>query len=671
MSRRHFAFRFDRGPQTPASCRPLALVAFHSWLACLPTLAAATAAAAEFDPQPHLERPVIGADQSLDEVQAYCAARVPPIPEFETVDQWRQFADKTRRRVLDEVVFRGEAARWRKAACKVEWLETIDGDADYRIRKVRYEALPGMWIPALLYEPKKLADKAPVFLNVNGHDRVGKAADYKQILCINQAKQGFLVLNVEWFGMGQLNGAGYSHARMNQLDMCGGAGIAPFLLAVQRGFDLLLAHPNADPARVGVAGASGGGWQTIFVAALDPRVTFCNPVAGYSSFVTRAEFHTDLGDSEQTPVDLGVKGDYALLTAMLAPRPALLTFNAKDNCCFAADHALPPLLDAARPIYRLFGKENDLRWQVNHVPGDHNFGQENREALYRTVGDAFFPGDEKYERHEIPCESQVKKPDELAVDLPAANEDFHTLALKLAEGLPRHAEVPDASAARQTWTDEARRRLEVVVRAPRYEAKLDAEPARTVDGIAVRDCRFRIGADWTVPGVEFSPADAKETVLVMTDAGRKTAADEVRRHLAAGRRVIAIDPFYWGESSIKNRNFLWALMISTVGDRPLGVQAAQLAAIARALESEHGGKPSVVARGPRASLAGLVAAGLEPNAFAKLETVDCLSTLKQVLTDDRQFSEAPEYFCFGLLEQFDIPQLIALAGADRVESRKP
>jgi hypothetical protein len=34
-------------------------------------------------------------------------------------------------------------------------------------------------------------------------------------------------------------------------------------------------------------------------------------------------------------------------------------------------------------------------------------------------------------------------------------------------------------------------------------------------------------------------------------------------------------------------------------------------------------------------------------------------------------TEVPELFCFGLLEQFDIPQLIALAGAERVEVRKP
>jgi hypothetical protein len=42
---------------------------------------------------------------------------------------------------------------------------------------------------------------------------------------------------------------------------------------------------------------------------------------------------------------------------MIAPRPALLTYNSKDECCFESGYALQPLLDAARPVYRLFGRD--------------------------------------------------------------------------------------------------------------------------------------------------------------------------------------------------------------------------------------------------------------------------------------------------------------------------
>jgi len=62
-----------------------------------------------------------------------------------------------RQQTLERVVFRGEAAHWRDAKSKVEWLDTIAGGPGYRIKKLRFEALPGMWIPALLYEPENLS----------------------------------------------------------------------------------------------------------------------------------------------------------------------------------------------------------------------------------------------------------------------------------------------------------------------------------------------------------------------------------------------------------------------------------------------------------------------------------------------------------------------------------
>jgi hypothetical protein len=52
---------------------------------------------------------------------------------------------------------------------------------------------------------------------------------YKQINCINQARQGMFAANVEWFSFGQLAGPGFNHAKMNQLDLCGGSRIAPVL----------------------------------------------------------------------------------------------------------------------------------------------------------------------------------------------------------------------------------------------------------------------------------------------------------------------------------------------------------------------------------------------------------------------------------------------------------
>ena len=54
------------------------------------------------------------------------------------------------------------------------------------------------------------------------------------------------------------------------------------------------------------------------------------------------------------PCDLASVVDYTHLTAMLAPRASLLTFNDKDDCCFESGYALPPLPwpPSAWPLFR-------------------------------------------------------------------------------------------------------------------------------------------------------------------------------------------------------------------------------------------------------------------------------------------------------------------------------
>ena len=67
----------------------------------------------------------------------------------------------------------------------------------------------------------------------------------------------------------------------------------------------------------------------------------------------------------------------------------------------------------------------------------------------------------------------------------------------------------------------------------------------------------------------------------VADAGRPSLAARTESLLAAGQRVLAVDPFYFGESKITQRDYLYALLVAATGDRPLGIQSSQLAALAR------------------------------------------------------------------------------------------
>lgn len=597
-----------------------------------------------------LMRPVLTEGQPLTEVKTFCDRRIAVLSHPASWSSWQHEAERIRHSVLDDVVFRGVPPAWRGNSCRIEWLNTIVGGTGYHIRKLRYEALPGLWIPALLYEPEHLAGRVPVVLNVNGHDSQGKAAPYKQIRCINLAKRGMLALNVEWLGMGQLCGDGFAHNRMNQLDLCGTSGLSVFYLVMERALDLLVDLPHADVERVAMAGLSGGGWQTILLSSLDRRVTLANPVAGYSSFKTRVEFFADLGDSEQTPTDLAMLADYKHLTALRAPRPTLLTYNSKDNCCFVSAHALPPLLDAALPIYELAGAEARLRSHVNEDPGTHNFERDNREAFYQMVGDHFYAGEASYDATEIESQQEVKSAEELDVSLPGSNLDFHKLAMALMADLPKHQAQQEC--------------LGRIARLADYQPTAELVGESAAGDTKARYWRLRLGDDWTVPVVELYRGTPQGTSCIVADAGRTALGEDIERLLSEKSRVLAIDPFYLGESKLPRNGERLALFVSSVGARPLGVQADQLQSVTRWATIKFGAPvQQVVAIGPRISLAALVAvaAGAADERPQHLLLRGSLGSLRQIVENNWSVDEYPELFCFGLYQNCDINDLIELA----------
>lgn len=606
-----------------------------------------------------LSRPILSSTQTLAEVQAYIEARIPQLTAYTNIQAWEKQADFYRR-VMFEQLYRGEAASWIDAKTKVEWLETIPGGEGYRIKKVRFEAVPGLWIPATLYEPDKISGKVPALLNVSGHEPEGKAVGYKQIRCINLAKRGMLALNVEWLGMGQLRTPGFEHTKMNQLDLCGTSGLAPFYFSMKRALDLLLAHPNADSNRIAVTGLSGGGWQTIFISALDLRVKLCDPVAGYSSFRTRVRHFQDLGDSEQTPSDFVQYLDYTHLTAMLAPRPALLTFNAKDNCCFGSAHALPPLLDAARPFYKLYGQEKNLQSHVNEIPGNHNYEKENREAFYKILGEYFFKDHSNYNANEISSDNEIKTRAQLDVALPADNLDFNKLALRRAEKLPLVADFPAQHTSFLRWQQNVRTRLFLKIKPASLTLASEQSASGQKDGVTAKFWKLRLGNAWTVPVTELFRGQPTNATILITDKGRTNAAVEIEKLLSSGHQVFAVDPFYFGESKISSHDYLFALLVAGIGDRPLGQQASQIIAISKWVQASNGAPVNLVAIGPRTSLIALIASALEPRAIARVELHDSSGSLKEIIEKDWGVNQAPEMFCFGLLEVADIRQLTAL-----------
>ncbi len=70
-----------------------------------------------------LAEETIGQDWAIEEVRVFNETRVPDMPRVRTAAEWRAKADQMRRDVLDKVVFRGGAAKWRNTKLKVEWMK--------------------------------------------------------------------------------------------------------------------------------------------------------------------------------------------------------------------------------------------------------------------------------------------------------------------------------------------------------------------------------------------------------------------------------------------------------------------------------------------------------------------------------------------------------------------
>ena len=131
----------------------------------------------------------------------------------------------------------------------------------------------------------------------------------------------------------------------------------------------------------------------------------------------------------------------------------------------------------------------------------------------------------------------------------------------------------------------------------------------TAGDTKARYWRLKLGDDWTVPVVELYRGTPQGTSCIVADSGRTAVVDQIESLLSEKSRVLAIDPFYLGESKLAEHGDRLALFVSSVGARPLGVQADQLQSVTRWAATQFG-EPvkQVVAIGPRITLAALVAA---------------------------------------------------------------
>ncbi len=484
---------------------------------------------------------------------------------------------------------------------------------------------------------------------MNGHvGPPGKSIEYKQKRCINFARHGILALNLEWFSYGELAGAENSHWFGSHLDLVGTNGVGLFYLAMRKGLDFLDRHPDVDRSRLGVTGLSGGGWQTIVLSAMDERVNVSVPVAGYSSLRSRIERPGDVGDIEQNPTDLLVGRDYSHFTAMRAPRPTLLVYNAEDDCCFRAPLVKPYIFDAVKPFFQLYGKAENLAWHENLDPATHNYQLDNRMAAY-----GFF-----YRHFGLPpitgepaVNSEVKPYDELVVGLPADNLTILGLARKLARDIRRGPAT--------------RERLAEIVRYREVQARPWTLDNSKNKGLETMSSRVDFSNGLSATAVWLKPLDAarvNRVTMLLNDKGKKDSADLASERINRGEGVLAADLLFSGDSIPQRGSAAFAQLLATTGDRALGIEAGQLIALAGMARTLSGAQAlRLETAGFRSQVVGLVAAALKPGLFSEVVVHEGQKTLRHLLDAPVEYQSAPDLFCLDLFKEFDLNRIAELA----------
>ncbi|HWB98283.1 MAG TPA: hypothetical protein VG672_16335 [Bryobacteraceae bacterium] len=581
------------------------------------------------------------------QLRRYIRGLVKPLAVPRDAREWEKQAASLRRRVLDKVVFHGWPRAWVDAPTKFEDAGEIPVAGPYRLRKFRYQVVPGFWSAALVYEPLRRSGKAPAILDVNGHEAAGKAEEYIQKRCINQALQGIVAVHPEWIFTGEMRQPENAHWFGAHIDLAGANALGLFYLQMRRALDYLYDRADVDRARIGITGLSGGGWQSIVLGALDERVSVAVPVAGYLASVAFGGVE-HAGDNEQTATDLAAVADYDVLTALRAPRPTLLIYNAEDTCCFRAPRMKPYLFDAVRPFFRLYGKEGNFEWHENLDPGTHNYQRENRLESYRFFANHFGMPQAP---EEVPVDSWIKSEAELRVGLPPDTLTLVGVARQLVARIQRVKQSDD----------EARNRLRTIVR---YRNRALDRAWIVANGksrgIEWRAYRFDFADGLTAAGVwvkAITAPDSAPATIVLHDRGRKAAAAEVSDRVNRGEQALALELLYTGDAAPPE--FAYPdhdRMLVSLGERALGIRAAHLITVSRWLKAQT----RLETTGMRAQIAALVAKAIEPGLYTEVVSRNGIRSLGELLERPVPYQEAPELFCLDLYREFDVDALIAL-----------
>jgi dienelactone hydrolase len=288
---------------------------------------------------------------------------------------------------------------------------------EYTVEKVYFESAPGFFVTGSLYRPKNIQGKAPGVMFAHGHwqdarlsldpeekvrheiaigaERFEKGGrSMFQSLCVQLARMGCLVW--QWDMLSDSDSIQFSRELVhtfatqrpaaNKADDWGlyspqAEAHAQSIMGLQtwnavRGLDFLLSLPETDPERIAITGASGGGTQTILLAAIDDRIKLSFPCVMVSTAMQG-------GCTCENASLLRINTGNVEFAALFAPKPQGMN-TADDWTKELATKGFPDL----QKLYSAHGaKENVFLERGEHFK--HNYNAVTRSAFYTFLNKHF------------------------------------------------------------------------------------------------------------------------------------------------------------------------------------------------------------------------------------------------------------------------------------------